>query len=635
MARAKNSDSVILLGDAEEARKLLPMARAQFAQRDKGKGATFGAELRVGGARVRLERNGINRRIVIEADGIAGLLCHNEADVEVPNTICLAKMRRSIWKASVITPGEYRVNYGDRGWTNGTKAVSWSNLRAEHQHRVFFRGLEVLWRPPFDGALYSDEGADYVQPWIMGCAVVGNRIVLLAYVYADGDADTPQPQRLDVLSFRPVRGEAVYTSADSEIHHSITLPATEYKSSRNMGFSNGNAYRYGACQGFSISPLGRTMIFFHDTGVHRFDAEPSQGGISVGHQAIDHPGEFAASGSFHHEAMWDGGYDGDGLEWTSRSGEQTESQSISGAWYVGAKWQADGGAESFEWITFTVDFSKAIYLSTERSVTREYATDRAGTMDIEEISVVYTASIQENIGYSGALSLDLMDKNHSASVSSTYSQTTYEVGPPFFDPPVVEYSSDSIVETRTGKVLMPVLDAQYDAFVAYDFDVSISDSVQSAEESSEVVSGERVYVNGDILFEGSDNNLPSGRTTSFNMGLPGTSLFFPAISATTDLAAASPPAIGNGWVTTEDTVGSDLRVRNAVYQGEIDPFKHHWLADYWFIDEFLMGAIRKEIFFSVVIDGTAVNYITENPDLSRVFPSSVNVTERLDPIVPF
>lgn len=76
MPQLKNTDTVLFVGDEEEGRKILPLARAQFANRDKGKGGQFGAEFFIGDARVRLERNGVNRRITIDAGdgGISGIL---------------------------------------------------------------------------------------------------------------------------------------------------------------------------------------------------------------------------------------------------------------------------------------------------------------------------------------------------------------------------------------------------------------------------------------------------------------------------------------------------------------------------------------------------------------------------------
>lgn len=558
---------------------------------------------------------------------VVGLLCH-PAGAAKHRVFPSGKPGETRWRGVAANPGSLDVHYGRRGWTDGKKSVSWTNNRFSRFHRVFFRGMEANIVSMFPSLYYYAASNDYVMPWIMGAVAHGDHVVVVAYTYQPTRAGELSEQldtalslrRVDVLSFRLNRDfGAVWL--DLKIEHSIVLPVMGYLSRTQGNDPNVAAYLYGRCQGYSQSPLGRTMMFFYDSAVYRFDVSVTSEELTVTMETLPHPSVGENGGISTRKQVVDSpghGWFGGSVDfWPSlwKYREITQQVKLSGSWYVGGDWDVVGDTESWRPLIYSINLDRQYQDVAEyQTATLDRWLWDGGAKEYVYVPAVNTrvhyTSAQEVSGtisarYSGALDIDLIQWDLSARDDRT---ATYNITPgvpgsgPTLNGTTEDWTYDR-TEAGVGNFVHPFLDAQRGSYAVNEYFFQRHPPIFTTLGDMTVVSG------GETV--GSSDNSDSKSLTS-------------------PLSFSAPPTWG--FVSVQTPLDEEFEV------DPIDPFYYHTAFGFDSPQGSDIGSIRSNTFFSLTLgNGDVINYMTSNPELANVFPegSDIDLTANFAPIVPF
>lgn len=566
---------------------------------------------------------------------VVGLLCH-PADAPQYRVFPSAIHGAVTWRASQLqSPATLNVNYGTRGWTDGKKAVSWSNNKNTFFHRAFYRGRQADLVSMFPELYYYNAANDYVMPWILGCVAAGEYVVALVYTYQPQRAGTVEARlaaalpnrRVDLLAFRYNR-ESGPLWLEPTVCYSEVLPVMPYLSggAAVTADPNHSGHLYGRCQGCSISRNGSSILFFYDTEVYRFHVGLDvDGALATDLTFVAHPnpGEYKRTYRDFKLTEWSGtNPDCSADKLISRiEEEETETDECSGAWHVGAKWNSDG---SISWIDYEVNVYRLLldgsYVTHETLTNMTWwkpAGDCTWTADPPNLYPSVESYLMHRLEvnlttrdcsykYTGAVLLDvLLDTEH----ISNNTETTY----------VREYKLDPL----TGFWVHELVDT-----------VTVPDS-----------SHDPVDLSGWYLHDHLDLNRGYMARNAFVYA------GFPAVETIGEIQLYA----GDSLLYASEKVGSSHRndygpsiamvtVKNDIYEGGLekieegygDPFTCNMAAAYCFSTAGQMGDVKGAVFFSVNLDGEIANHMTDNPAISDVFPedSGVDTGANFAPIVP-
>lgn len=370
-------DHVRFVGDPEACAQWLPFARSKFRALDNGREPTFKRHFAVGDVIVILHRAGGQKIITIMAEEVvlAGLLCHPAGDVSGETQRYRVTAHRSAggwrWRSQAIDPGEYLVNYGTRGWTNGREAVSW---HSDPIHAVgefldsvswlFYKGQRYDLYADFDDRNYHrvqllpalGPVPCFQHPQILGASVVGGYVIATVFVM-EGFYTLPDVRpRVEVLCWRKRADNANLLEPHDVLYSEAMLgmPYRVFSGTHTFGLAPnpvninspdaGSWHRAADCQGFSLSPSGRAALFFANDKVRRFDFGVDQeGAVTIDDSEYDHP---APAPFIRH--------------YKPTAALFLRDECIGGRFHVGAQWAVADGQESFTWITYEVDYENEV-----------------------------------------------------------------------------------------------------------------------------------------------------------------------------------------------------------------------------------------------------------------------------------
>ena len=517
---------------------------------------------------------------------VVGLLCHPSGNSRY-QVFRGKNSDGASWRASPApNPGTVNINYGRLGWTDGRTAVSWTNNKSNRFHRIFYRGRSADIVEMFPSLYYYEANNNYVMPWIMGAVARGDHVVVLAYTYQPERAGLIHEQlsvalplrRIDVLSIRLNRSTGPFW-LDITVQKSIALPTMPYRSLSRAADSDPNpaVYLYGRCQGFSISPLGKTILFFYDSLIYRFDFGVSEDGLVVQESTQEQSGPPVS-------ILYED-YNGIVPGYTYSSTER-RTVSLSGEWAVGATWVADRAQEELkEFIIY-----KAEWLYRRINITGQniYDEDGPGYFTQEyyrNVSDVTSANFSISIG---SERVDL-HRNESSEVFQIVTITRFEPSGPW-------EISEEYIGDRHHRI------DEESTYIYHhvnpDAGVLVSSRQFRDAPGSYTYEPMTIKADGKILYSAD---------TEF--------LHYP-----------HPTFMGPSWPS------------QGVATGISDPLMLNNMADYFFLESRGQhGRIMGDNFVSIDFGDSVFNYATGNPTLTGVFPadSGVDLTASFAPVVPF
>jgi len=278
-------------------------------------------------------------RVIAASFASAGLLCHPAGE---PKQRLRARQgdEGAQWRASAKDPGTVGVNYGYRGWTNGKVAVSWHSPPDYSEPReVFYRGERVA-------SLFDDEAFGYFftddawrVPGIIGCTIGDGYIYLVTCVeHWNGDSGFYSWEAW-CLSPPAATGEGwapskIFDSQDNEAMQGFLA-------------QTGNAY-------YSPSLTGRRAVIIMvdittEDAESIFELHFSPGRAEVTPHAQHHShvalaGETNTTVTSVPEEYFD-----DHIKYQI-SWSEYSAIDVSGRCHIGARWKIVGESEDFDWV---------------------------------------------------------------------------------------------------------------------------------------------------------------------------------------------------------------------------------------------------------------------------------------------
>lgn len=511
---------------------------------------------------------------------VAGLLCHPQGAQK--HLVRPKKLNEEVkWQAREKNPGSPNVNYGRQGWTDGKKAVSWTNYhQAQTSCRVFYRGRQVFASsPPYSNLSAPYFWESFIQhntPKVMAACVRKHRIVVLLtsgvmtyYPAINGVVDEdPRYPYLEVISIDSVSGMI-------QTLHTQKLPKYRwYAPSEERASSVISA---------SASPSGELIVLFLNDRIIQFSIGEEGDDVTVSDKEHPSPAPIEIHSTFTPDTE----------PGNLHNDNSSSSVDHSSQWHIGVRW-VRAGDEGYAPAWVTRDLSITVNRHENNWVTRHPNQDRQNTDAVLDSTVLDVIEVPGT----GAHVLADYHINHNTQVREFVTITQTQSGRSLFR--IMQG-----VDYQTGALCL----AAYDE-VPWTW-VYPSPNPEGAR-TTPLFKETRVFFQGEELYAGEE--IPAGGAGGVGERLPNQVSIHYAITG----------HLGNGTYYRDPFgVMGMFRVPAALFEKGWDGFA---------------GCSNDAVFVSIPLPpGVSVNFMTDNSSLAGVFPegSGVNLSGDFAPIVPF